>query len=258
MFVFDILIPGTWLDYDDRDWAWNIQNQLESLKDQFFQANVALNLFNSVSSIQPAFSKAGDGLSDFLQRSEIQRVVEKEHEGFSSDEIEFETKVRFNREKWTSGRVPREFEHVLPFIYARTFVYALDAFGKFLEVLGKEANVPEKIVELHEQFVADFPYLRGVRNTAQHLEDRARGLGAGKAPKPLDLQPITNNIINAPDGGVLVLGNLNGSRYGSTMSDGHYGEIDVSLKSMRSLQKILLEVIQSFKWHGPKEHAPSG
>lgn len=45
MFVFEIITPGTWLDYDDRDWSWIIQNQLRSLESQFFEANAALNLF---------------------------------------------------------------------------------------------------------------------------------------------------------------------------------------------------------------------
>ena len=25
MFVFEIIVPGTWLDYEDSDWTWKIQ-----------------------------------------------------------------------------------------------------------------------------------------------------------------------------------------------------------------------------------------
>ena len=39
MFVFEIIVPGTWLDYEDSDWTWKIQNQLYSLQSQFFEAN---------------------------------------------------------------------------------------------------------------------------------------------------------------------------------------------------------------------------
>ena len=38
MFVFEIIVPGTWLDYEDSDWTWKIQNQLYSLQSQFFEA----------------------------------------------------------------------------------------------------------------------------------------------------------------------------------------------------------------------------
>jgi len=51
-------------------------------------------------------------------------------------------------------------------------------------------------------------------------------------------------MIHAP-GGVLALNNLNGSRYGSTMNDGHYGEVDVSPESMEKLRCILGDVLGS-------------
>ncbi|MEN3031716.1 hypothetical protein [Chromobacterium amazonense] len=261
MFIFEIITPGTWLDYDDSDWSWRIQNQLQSLESQFFEANTALNLFVQAQSMRPSFSDSGTWERDTQRRSEIQRIVEQERGGITFpelwDEIQFETEVRFKREKWSNGGVPREFEHNLPFIYARAFLYALDAFDKFLGVLSKEPNIPGQVAEFHAQIAKEFPHLRSVRNTAQHLEDRARGLGAGKNPQPLDLKPITNNLINAPGGGVLAMNCLNGSKYGSTMSDGHYGEVDVSPESMQRLQKILEGVLHSFKWRGSRRHAPS-
>lgn len=260
MFVFEIITPGTWLDYDDRDWAWQVGGQLRSLQSQFFEANAALNLFANAHSIRPSFANREMGERDSQRRSEIRRAVEQEcgnsmsHENW--EEVYFKSEVRFKREKWANGGIPREFEHNLPFLYARAFLYALDAFDKFLGVLAKEPKVSPEVANLHARMAEDFPDLRGVRNTAQHLEDRARGLGAGRNPQPLELKPITNNFINAPGGGVLVLNSLNGSKYGSTMSDGHYGEIDVSPESMQRLQAVLQELLLLFRWRGPKQHAP--
>jgi hypothetical protein len=141
-------------------------------------------------------------------------------------------------------------------LVARAFLYALDAFDKLLGVLAREAGVPAELANWHSKVEDAFPSLRGVRNTAQHLEDRARGLGAGKNPKPLDLKPVQNGFIHAP-GGALILNSLNGSRYGSTMADGHYGEVDVSSESMERLKFILEGVLANFQWRGPKEHLPS-
>jgi len=260
MFIFEIITPGTWLDHDDRNWAWKVEGQLRSLQSQFFEANAALNLFVSAQSIRPSFASREMRERDSERRSEIQREVEKER-GYCMphanwEEIHFESEVRFMREKWSKGDIPREFEHNLPFLYARAFLYALDAFDKFLGVFAMEPNVPPEVANIHARMTEDFPNLRGVRNTVQHLEDRARGLGAGRNPQPLELKPITNNFINAPGGGVLVLNSLNGSKYGSTMSDGHYGEIDVSPESMQRLQTVLQELLLLFKWRGPKQHAP--
>jgi hypothetical protein len=261
MLVFEIVTPGTWLDYDDRDWSWKIQNQLRSLQSQLFEANVALNLFANAQSIRPSFADRENWERDSQRRSEIQRAIEQERGGFQSrdnlDEIHFEAEVRYKREKWSNGGVPREFEHNLPFIYARAFLYALDTFDKFLGVLAKEPNVPAEVTTYHEKVAEAFPHLRGVRNTAQHLEDRARGLGAGRNPQRLDLKPIDNGLISAPGGRVLALNCLNGSRYGSTMSDGHYGEVDISPESMQHMQQILEGVLLSFKWRGSKQHAPN-
>ncbi|MBE0576863.1 MAG: hypothetical protein IH613_13320 [Desulfuromonadales bacterium] len=261
MFVFEIVTPGTWLDYDDCDWSWKIQNQLDSLKSQFYEANAALNLFVDAQSVRPSLPDRDKLEQDRQRRYEIQRSIEQEWGGLVPHEdwdvLHFETEVRFKREEWMSGVVPREFVHNLPFIYARAFLYALDAFDKFLGVLINEEGVPEQVSTLHKQIEEAFPHLRGVRNTAQHLEDRARGLGASRNPQPLDLKPIENRLVNSPRGGVLVLNSLNGSKYGSTMADGHYGEVDVSPESMQHLQKILEGVMQSFKWRGPKQHLPS-
>lgn len=263
MFVFEIIIPGTCLDYEDKEWTWKIERQLDSLQSQFFEANLALNLFISAqSSRSHSFSK-DTWEADRQRRLEISQILEEEYTrqgksyGDNSDEIYLETEIRLKREKWQQGIVPREFEHKIVFIYARAFLYALDAFDKFLGVLSKEENVPEVIAELHKKISDVFPDLRGVRNTAQHLEDRSRGLGAGRNPKPLDLKPIESNFINAPNGGALVLNSLNGSKYGSTMADGHYGEVDVSAESIRHLKEILNDILGTFKWRGPKQHKPS-
>lgn len=260
MLVFEIIVPGTWLDCDDRGRALKIESQLQHLESQFFEANTALNLFANSRAVRPSFADRGNWERDSQRRSEISRAIEQEQRerrsGEHWDVLQLETEIRFKREKWSNGGVPREFEHNLPFIYARAFLYALDAFDKFLGVLAKEEGVSEEVAEIYGRMALEFPHLRGVRNTAQHLEDRSRGLGAGRNPKPIDLKPIANNMFNGP-GGMLILNALNGSKYGSTMSDGHYGEIDVSPESMQRLQKIFEEVLQTFKWHGPKRHAPS-
>ncbi len=259
MFVFEIEIPGTWLDYVDRDWSWDVEGQLRHLQSQFFEANTALNLFTQAQSVHPSFTNSEDWEHDSQRRYEIEQALRLQRGGTVSpdqwERIRFEAEVIFKREKWSNGRTPIELERNIPFIYARAFLYALDAFDKFLGILSKKAGVSPALKIIHEQMTVDFPHLRGVRNSAQHLEDRARHLGPGG--KPLDLKPIENNIVSAPGGGVLILNCLNGSNYGSTMADGHYGEVDVSTDSMVKLHKIIISVFNEFKWKGPRQHAPS-
>jgi hypothetical protein len=260
MYVFEITIPGTWLEAEDRNWAWKIQQLLSHLESEFYEANLALNLFiSSVEKRRVSSHSRAQWEADANRRYEIrQQLEEKYNSRFRPelwDQVSFESEVLFKREQWQQGRIPREYEHNEPFIYARAFLYALDAFDKLLGVLSREDGVPEAIAQLHAKTGMEFPDLRGVRNTAQHLEDRARGLGAGR--NPLELQPIQNRMVNAPNGGVLMLNCLNGTRYGSTMADGRYGEVDVSPDSMGKLRSILQQTLDSFQWRGPKRHCPN-
>tara|TARA_R110002167_G_C12469549_1_gene633507 strand:- start:100 stop:732 length:633 start_codon:yes stop_codon:yes gene_type:complete len=194
------------------------------------------------------------------RRSEIQREVEKKYDNTHDheiwDEIRLETEIIFKREQWQLGKLPREFQHNQAFMHARAFLYALDSFDKFLNVLKKQTNVPSALEEMYTRFGIAFPHLRGVRNSSQHMEDRSRGLGAGRNPKPLELKPIDNGLIKS-EGGALVLNSLNGTKYGNTMADGHYGEVDVSPASMEALNAIFQDILNAFAWKGSKCHLPS-
>lgn len=259
MYIFEITKPGTWLDFDDRKWAWEIEGILRSLEGQFYEANLALNMFLNAIAIDRSGHSREQWEADSRRKAEIQKEIESKFENpydhNNWDEIHLQTEIQFKREQWQSGRIPREFEHNQAFMHARAFLYALDSFDKFLNVLKASPNSPKEIVQLHRRLGDSFPDLRGVRNTSQHMEDRSRGLGAGKKPKPLELKPIDNQMIKA-DNGALALNCLNGTKYGNTMSDGHYGEVDISPESMASLCKIFQETLDAFQWKGPKSHLP--
>jgi hypothetical protein len=260
VYIYEIVLPGTWLDYEDKDWSWKIEGLLRHLEGQFYEANLTMNMFlHSLQVNKPKHSKE-QWDADSQRRIEIRQLVEEKYGGRFNHEnwesVQSETEILFKREQWQAGRLPREFEHNQPFIYARSFLYAIDSFDKFLKVLSATDGVPSEISTQYDELGKAFPALRGVRNTAQHMEDRARGLGAGTNPKPLDLKPIDNNMVKAP-GGVLMLNCLNGTKYGNTMADGHYGEVDVSPSSMDALHAIFQQVIALFKWKGSQRHLPS-
>ncbi|WP_346399317.1 hypothetical protein [Pseudomonas syringae] len=257
MLIFEIIVPGTWLDHPDKEFAYNVDSLLRHMRSQFYEANLALNLFLQ------AQQECSTGLDreqrelDHQRRMIIRNTLEQELGVCNSADrwelLHFETEVRFKHEKWGEGAIPRGFKFNAPFLYARAFLYALDGFDKFLGVLAKSAGVPARVAELHKSMATTFPDLRGVRNSAQHMEDRSRLVG--QYGKPLDLKPVDNEMIRAP-AGALILGGLIGSKYGSTMAGGHYGEVDVSSESMRSLQGIISETMAAFPWQGPRQHAP--
>jgi hypothetical protein len=259
MRIFEVTTPGTRLDYPDRDWAWSIEGLLCSLRNQFLEAQTAHYLFEKSRAQQPFPIDWEQRHADSNRRSQIRSEVEAEwglaFSFESADRISHETQVRFKREKWSGGDIPWEFEHRALLIAARTFIYALDGFDKFLTVLVAEPRVPAILSELSDRFKSTFPDLRGVRNTMQHPEDRSRGLDA--SGKPITLQPVDSRLFNAPGGGMLALDILDGNRFGCTMGDGRFGEVEVSPQSLDKLSAILHEVLDSFQWKGPVQHEPS-
>ena len=261
MFVFDVIKPGSFLDYEDRLWASRINGQLNTIEGVYLEANAALDGF-----IRAHINLKSSIDSQELERKRIRRgELSSEAErslGRSPSfeeflEISHDSDVVVNRESWLAGTPPTSFITNRCFIYAKAFLYSLDNFEKLLAVLLKEDGVPQAISQLHKEFELFFPELRGVRNTSHHLEDRSRGLGAGRVPKKMDIKPVNNSAYSMPEGGVLILNSLNGTKYGSTMANGEYGEVDVSVASMKEIQRIFGSILESFKWSGRKTQIPS-
>ncbi len=217
--VFELTYPGTWLDLPDKDQAFKLSTQLHMSEGHFVDAAVSFNLF-------------------VAERSRSAMMVSQRTSEPDSD----------------PNQLPMQYQMRVIFIYGRSFVYALDNLGRALKVLSEEPGVPTGLAAQVDSFYDAFPSLVGVRDTAHHPEDRGRGLD--KKKKPLNLQPINNGLISAPNGGVLVLDSLNGNRYTCTMADGHLGEVEVSEKSVIVAQDVLQNVLNAFKWRGPQRHVP--
>ncbi|HHT7559294.1 hypothetical protein [Raoultella ornithinolytica] len=260
MYIFELVKPGVSINLEDKELAWKFSGILWQLESAFYDANISLNLFEleraKAFNLEGSFPERWD--KDSKKRKELTPLVRQEL-GLSryeySDELNFEVDARLKREKWQNGELPRDHLHRITFLHAKSFLYALDTIDKFLKVMSDELGSPQEIKLLHTQLAYDFPNLRGVRNTTQHLEDRARGLGAGRSPQPLNLQPVDNSSIFAPQG-ALILSNLHGTKFGCTMADGHFGEVDVSPESMEKLKSIIQKTFNAFEWDGPKQHLP--
>ena len=70
------------------------------------------------------------------------------------------------------------------------------------------------------------------------------------------LKPLSNELIHAPDGGVLVVDSLNDNRLGGTLADGSFGEVEVSPQSVGTAQHFVQRVLDAFEWRGPTMHLP--
>jgi hypothetical protein len=259
MHILELTYPGTALDVEHRNQTRNIEILLHSIESSFTEATMALNLFE-IEQLKPfPYGAEGSNEADNKRRQELTDSMISEHGIDKSDrrrlfEIFEQVELNLKREKAERGDLPRTYVFCLPFLYARSFLFALDGIRKFLDALNQEPNVPKEVNIIKSAFMLAFPALRGVRDTTAHLENR--NIGLDKSRKPLDLKPIANSFINAPSGGVLMLENLVGNKFASTMADGNYGEVEVSIESLRIVQNCLQKLIYTFKWTGMKRVYP--
>jgi len=83
-----------------------------------------------------------------------------------------------------------------------------------------------------------------------------RGLDRDK--KAMTLAPISNQIIEAPGGGVLVSDSLNDRRYGCTVNDGSYSEIDVADDTLEVARDAVQTIFDALPWRsGHRQFEPS-
>lgn len=259
--IVELIVPGTWIDHPDRDLGFRIESQLRWFEQLFYDANTALNLFeescsrlNSTLTIESILKEHEE---DSDRRQKIQNGIkhlQEENPTFQDRREEmFLVNIMVKREKWSEGHTPTVFERRARIIYAKAFIYALDGFSKHLDALAKMVKTPD-IEKIRTKMIDAFPDLNEVRNTAHHTEDRSRGIG--KKSKEMDLKPFDNGYVHS-EGGSLYFEILSGSKFGTTMGDGNFGEVDISLNSLLALQEIFHDVIALFSWTGPKQHFPS-
>ena len=120
-------------------------------------------------------------------------------------------------------------------MYAKLCVYALDGIGKLLGVLSEDPCLPKSAKDYCRDFENRFGIIRDIRNSLQHLEDRARGLG-----------PKNKKI----DTNVYVLGGLKDNKFCATIANGSCGEIEISEEMLVTVKEIIQKIINSFTWIG--------
>jgi len=264
MFPFELSYPGHWLDcpgvaQDDVHEAGIVFHVLES---HLADAALALRLFeheraNVMRFAGPepdAFHRRRREM-EFEREQQLGPDLSPEDRWAAHERIRVDVDVSLKRERWAAGEIPEAHLRRAVFLYAQAFLFALDGIGKGLTALGSAEWVPAAVATARDEFYRSLPTLTGVRDTSHHLEDRARR--RDRRGRQIALKPVENNMISAPGGGVLILGNLNGNRYGSTMEDGSFGEVEVSVESLDLARKAIQACIDAFSWRPPRHHVPS-
>ncbi|MDD5177528.1 MAG: hypothetical protein PHQ05_14010 [Sterolibacterium sp.] len=127
----------------------------------------------------------------------------------------------------------KKYERSLNSIYAREFVLSLDSVCKLLNTLARDLNPPAAVQLLIAEYAHLFGYLKHIRDSVAHIEDRGRGLDRRR------------RRIQVP---VLVLGGFNERRFEFTAEDGNCYSIDITRETALSARNILQAIINEYSW----------
>ena len=257
MHIIELSYPGTWIDHSDQQWSWEVLKQIRNFETPLAEAALALTWFEEQLIVSGA-THYEDQQTEWQRVQEIRDkyVSESGLDPFTvsgQEQIRLHTEIEVKRERWGRGLLPENYRDQIVFVHAKTFLYSLDRIDKLLQVLKTTLGDHFDISGIRATFSASVPNLQGVRNSVAHHEDRSRGLGPNC--QPIELKPVSNSLIHAPEG-ALILECLDGTKFGSTMTDGHYGEVDVSPATLTASGTAIQSVINVFKWKGPFIHWP--
>jgi hypothetical protein len=247
-------IPGTWIVSANDDARQELQLLVSLITNAFEEAAMAFILFEKFRAEETHRARVERWRRDRNREWELLPPVISSA-GFSPEDLDRLHEAAHRQrviEEWEAGIVPESLSGRQPFIAAKAFVHAADEIGKILNTLAERSDLSDEARDACRVYYSSFPMLREIRNSIQHLEDRGRGLGRGK--RPLNLKPI-NNVISAP-GGALVIDFLNGNRYGITMADGHYGEVEISAGSVAAMRDVVQAALDKLPWTGSPRFIP--
>lgn len=149
---------------------------------------------------------------------------------------ELALEIAVAHERAALGHIPRDFIHRAPQTHALSFLGAADRFRKCLKALATRRN---EVRPVWEAFVEEFRGLKGVRDSAQHIDDRAQWLGRDNRGQktPLDIA-------------VLQLENLEGDALTSVDERGELASFIVSLEVLHRFGEVLQTAIDAMPARG--------
>ena len=269
MRVYELEYPGTWIKLYGTETDQEIYHLVLSLESSFTEAAVSLNLYEAArkKGVEEISTDSETRLKNFEGDRDKRRKLELAYEAQIASEqdspLSFDQRTEMynrvekelKREKWNSGEMPKVYKHALVFIYAKAFVSNIDMIGKIFRVICKDyQNLPQGVYDQKDNFFRAFPQLKDIRDSLQHAENRNRGFD--RYGNPLNIQPGVKGHVQT-SGQSLVLNNLNGNKFGTTINDGRFVDIEITDQTMKIVQQCLQELIYSFNWVGSGKHYPS-
>lgn len=244
MKIFEVLIPGSFLD-DNQGYSKDSAAIFHLLRSAFHEANLAVELYSESND----WRRNGKDRSLMEEDRKGRERIDAQYKDLSSNGLEarhdrdFEVERLYKIDQWGAGRVPPEFREAKKAIYAKAFISALHSIGELIESLSKENGAPNDVGVILAEFHAGIPGLVGLRNSIQHIEDRAIGVFSNRA-KP-------------DDSSSRFFSSFEGDTFFATGRKGGNDGVNISLETLEFTLHIINKVVISYRWVAQKQHWPS-
>lgn len=252
-------------------WTRDAQSQLQNMESHLVDAAVALSLYLETETIRLRSADQGQAerQSEYEERRALEAQLEAElppdlthaQRWEALEEIRFEAERRQSTASWEAGSIPEAYLRRLPFLHARSFLFAADGLFKSLRQLRRDVPEAEEPIvtslnDIETDLKVALPDVIPIRDSAHHKEERVVAKAHGK---PIDLSaPIDEpGLIRAPAGGVLLIDGLVNGTIRSTVADGRIAALDVTPTTLSSLAHSVQRTVDSFSWSGPRRLSPS-
>ena len=246
---FWLTCPGSRLGIADRAVAEPVDSLVRLLETTLTDAALALGDYQTARQQSGTNNKAQwmrdrDEKSGLMQGLEAQFGVDPfDHKKLG--QLRAEAERQFVERAFAAGRIPKQYPHRMPFLYARTFLSAADTPTGTFDQLAT-FDIARTAAEAALAAIADAaPSLKHVRDSALHVEERVQG----KAYKrKMDLKPASAN--SPPTQRALMVDILSGDNFGNTIHDGHYAQVPVTAEFFALLVGTVQTFIDTLPWDG--------
>ena len=134
---------------------------------------------------------------------------------------------------------------------ARSCLYSLDMAGRFL----KDADAVSRSISVPlQQFKDHFPYLRDIRNSAYHANERVSRIT--QSTEKIPSAPLENFDIRSGGGLLFISGMLAGSDFVFTAANGAHNALPITWETYLKLRAVTLHALDCFPDH--RSSSPGG
>jgi hypothetical protein len=184
---------------------------------------------------------------------QVQRGIDP-HDMGARSEVGIEVDRLLLNEYAARGEMVEKYLQRRPFVHANGFLFSLDRLRKVFKQIASTGAAAAAGNAAEAALLAALPNLADVRNSGAHADDRMRF--RDRRGRPLKPQGAQRDGLQVPPG-ALVFESLRNHNFGSTMNDGSFGEVPVTVEALQACVQCFQDLVNALQWTGESHVFPT-